>query len=252
MNKKCSLLAALLVSPALAQDNPVERVEDLTLQWTRLEQQRELLQANWRADQPILEQQLALLEREAGELDDFLAEYREEQDEVEARRLELLEQQTRLEREQGTLEQALRTSAIRLQTLQPQLPPPLRDAWAEELPRFDDPLATASEKLQLVLELLGQLDDFQQRLTLDDTVMTLDDGQQYFVQQVYVGLSHGWYVTADQRIAAAGTATPTGWQWSPSPDATRIAQIIGILERRLNPELVSIPLDIGQAGSAVD
>jgi len=239
-----TLGSMLIASMASGADDPVEEIHDLTLQWTGLEHQKDLLQANWRTDKPILEQQLSLLEREIRELSDFLEATAQEQDEVVQRRLELLELQTQLEREQAALEEGLEVSAIALHTLHPQLPQPLLEAWEQELPRLNSPLLTPSEKLQLVVELLGQLDDFEQKITLHETVMVLADGQEYLVQQVYLGLSHGWYVTADGLFAAAGMATPDGWQWTPATDGTRIAQIVGILERRMNPELVSIPLQL--------
>jgi hypothetical protein len=177
-------------------------------------------------------------------LNRLLKESAQEQDEVEQRRLELLAQQTRLEQGQAALERSLRQAAIRLKKLHNQLPPPLREGWDEELPRLEKPLLTGSEKLQLVLNLLNQLDDFQQKVTLHETVMILADGQEYLVKQVYLGLSHGWYVTADQSHAAAGMANPDGWKWTPVTNGERIAQIIAILERRMNPELITIPLQL--------
>ena len=53
--------------------------------------------------------------------------------------------------------------------------------------------------------------------------MTLSDGQEHVVKQVYLGLSHGWYVTADQSFAAAGKPGPDGWLWTPVTDAAPIA-----------------------------
>jgi hypothetical protein len=120
----------------------------------------------------------------------------------------------------------------------------LFDAWEQDLPRLDDVLLTASEKLQVVLELLGELDDFQQKITVHETVMTLGDGQEYLVKQVYLGLSHGWYVTADQQYAAAGSATIDGWQWTAVDEGSAISRIAAILERRENPVLVSIPVQL--------
>ena len=200
------LLGSLLIPViSFAADDPVEDIHQLTLQWTRLEHQKDLLRKNWRRDEPVLEQQLSLLERETRKLNQFLKESAQEQDEVEQRRLELLEQQTRLEQEQA---------AIRLKALHVQLPPPLLEGWEEELPRLENPLLTSSEKLQLVLNLLSQLDDFQQKVTLHETVMTLADGQEYLVKQVFLGLSHGWYVTADQSHAATGMPNPDGWLWT--------------------------------------
>jgi hypothetical protein len=247
MLQRLTLHAVLLGSLCIpmnsfATDDPIEDIHQLTLQWTGLEHQKDLLKKNWRRDKPVLEQQLSLLDRETRELNRFLKE--SAQDEVEQRRLELLEQQTRLEQEQAALERSLRQAAIRLKVLHVQLPPPLVEGWNEELPRLEDSLATNSERLQLVLNLLGQLEDFQQKVTLHETVMTLADGQEYLLKQVFLGLSHGWYVTADQSRAAAGMADPDGWQWTPVRDGEGIARIIAILERRMNPELITIPLQL--------
>lgn len=248
-----AVLLAIFLIPVIsfASDDPVKDIHQLTMQWTGLEHQIDLLRKNWRRDKPVLEQQLSLLEREARELNRLLKESAQEQDEVEQRRLELLEQQTRLEQGQAALERSLRQAAIRLKTLHVQLPPPLREGWGEELPRLEEPLLTSSEKLQLLLKLLNQLDDFQQKVTLHETVMTLADGQEYLVKQVFLGLSHGWYVTADQSHTAAGMANPDGWKWTPVTNGERIAQIIAILERRMNPELITIPLQLN-AGAKGD
>ena len=230
-------------------EDVVREIDSLTLQWTDLEHQRDLLEANWRTDQPVLEQQLLLLERETRALDDFLEASAREQDEVEQRRLELLEQQTRFEQEQAALERSLIRAVPMLRYLRSRLPPPLFDAWADELPRLDSPLLTATEKLQLVVELLGQLDDFEQKITLHEAIMSMPDGRDYIVQQVYLGLSHGWYVTADGRFAAAGMAGSEGWLWTPMNDGRPITEIVDILERRSDPALVSVPLKLSTAAA---
>jgi hypothetical protein len=238
------VLGSCVLSSITAADDPVRDVHALTVQWTGLERQKDVLEANWRTEKPILEQQLALLEREARALTDLLEESAEQQDEVEQRRLELLERQTRLEQEQADVERSLVQASSRLRTLHRQLPPPLFEAWAEGLPRLDDPLLTSSEKLQLAVDLLGQLEDFHGKVTLHETVVPLADGQAFAVKQIYLGLSHGWYVTADQRYAAAGIAHADGWRWTATDDAAAVARIVGILKRRLNPELVAIPLSL--------
>lgn len=248
----CALLGAAPALDAHAQPDSLRAIDELASRWTGLEHQKDLLEADWRMQKPVLEQQLSLLEREAAELNALLATSERQQDEVEQRRLELLEEQTRLEQEQDALERSLARSALALRSLHPALPPPLLEAWNDALPRLDDPLRTATEKLQLVLELLTQLDDFDRKVTLHETVLTLGDGRDYAVKQVYLGLSHGWYVTADRRLAGAGRADPSGWRWTPVADGEPVGRIVDILERRADPALVSIPLELHAPAAGAD
>jgi len=243
------VLASLGIPQGFAADDPVSETHQLTLQWTRLEHQKDTLQSNWRNDRPVLEQQLMLLERETRDLGTLLEASEQQQGEVEQKRLELLQEQTLLEQDQAQLERALLQATIALHGMHPQLPPPLKSALDAELPGLDDPLATTSEKLQLLLDLLGKLDDFGQKISLHESVMTLADGQDYLVRQVYLGLSHGWYVTADQRLAASGLASPDGWLWEPVSNGQTITEIIAILERRASPALVTIPLRLAAYGA---
>lgn len=238
------LLAVLAVPLPVPAQDAVREIDELTLRWTQLEQQKDTLLADWRTGRPVLEQQLSLLERETRELTELVEASAREQDEVEQRRLEVLDEQTRLEQEQAAMERALAQTAIVLRSLHPQLPPPLVEAWETELPRFDDPLLTTTEKLQLTTELLQQLDDFDQRVTLNETVMRLEDGNNHLVKQIYLGVSHGWYATEDGRFAAAGRAGPDGWRWTPMTDGQAVLDAVGILERRLEPVLVSIPISL--------
>jgi hypothetical protein len=243
-----ALLLAALAPPSNAQEaaDPVQEIDALTQQWTSVERQKDELRAGWRTQRPVLEQQLSLLEREIAELNAFLETTAQQQDEVEQRRLELLTEQTKLEEEAAALEASLATASLALHSLHGGLPPPLAQAWDEELPRLDNPLETATQRFRKLIELLGQLDDFDAKITLNEAVMTLGDGSERVVKQVYLGLSHGWYVTADRRFAAAGMAGPDGWVWEPVTDAEPIANIIGILEQRSTPAFVSIPLELNE------
>ena len=231
----------------LAQDDPTAEVEALTLQWTALERQRDALESGWRDEQPVLEQQLSLLERERRELSDFLEQTENAQDEVEERRIELLERQSMLEQQQSSLERELQSAVVQVQTLYGQLPPPMAAAWDEHLSELKADFLTTSERLQVLLEMLGHLDDFDRRLSLYEEVMALPDGQEHLVREVYLGLGYGWYVSTDGSYAGAGRAAPAGWQWQTSDEAEAIGRVMAILERRQNPELTALPVALGDA-----
>jgi len=239
------VLLAALALPSSAQDtNPVTEIDTLTQQWTALEHQKDALRADWRTQKPVLEQQLRLIERETAELTALLETTAAQRDEVEQRRLELLTEQTELEEEAAALDASLAQASVILHSLQRDLPPPLSEAWVDELARLDNNVATSTERFRKLIELLGQLEDFEAKITLNEAVMTLSDGQEHVVKQVYLGLSHGWYVTADQSFAAAGKPGPDGWLWTPVTDAEPITNIVGILEQRLDPDFVSIALEL--------
>jgi len=242
------LLLAAFALPSGAQEaaDPIQEIDALTQQWTNLEHQKDLLRADWRTQKPVLEQQLSLLTREIAELNTLLEATAQQQGEVEQLRLTLLEEQTQLEEESAALEAALARASLEMHSLSGDLPPPLTEAWTEELARLDNPLETVTPRFQKLLELLRQLDDFDAKVTLNEVVMTLGDGREHVVKQVYLGLSHGWYVTADERFAAAGLAGPDGWVWTPVTDAAPIVQIVGILEQRVDPDFVSIAFELNE------
>jgi hypothetical protein len=243
-----TLLLAAFAPSISAQEaaDPIQEVDALAQQWTSLEHQKDELRAEWRTQKPILEQQLLLLTRETTELNTLLEATAQQQGEVEQRRLEMTEEQTRLEEDSVALEASLAQASLDLHSLQRDLPPPLAEAWAEELARLDNPLDTVTERFQKLLQLLGQLDDFDAKVTLNEEVMTLGDGRDHVVKQVYLGLSHGWYVTADRQFAAAGGPGADGWSWTPVTDGAPIAQIVGILEQSLDPDFVSIALELDE------
>jgi chromosome segregation ATPase len=242
-----SLFVAACCGVCLAQDDPTEDVQSLALQWTSLERQRNLLESNWRAEQPVLEQQLALLERERAELSAFLEQTETAQDEVEERRLELLERQSELERQQASLELELEAAIIQVQSLHRQLPPPLTAGWDVRMAELRAEFLTTSERLQVLLEMLGDLDDFDRRISLHEETMMLADGQEHLVNEVYLGLAQGWYVSANGSFAGIGSPGANGWEWRTTDEPEAIERVIAILERRRNVELVALPVELGGA-----
>jgi flagellar motility protein MotE (MotC chaperone) len=244
MRACAALLAMACCTPSPAQDDPTEDVQSLALQWTGLERQRNVLESNWRSEQPVLEQQLALLERERIELSDFLEQTATAQDEVEERRLELLERQSELEQQQASLERVLEAAVLRVQGLYRQLPPPMASAWDERIPQLQAEFLTTSERLQVLLEMLGDLDDFDRRLSLHEETMTLGDGEEHLVNEIYLGLAQGWYVSANGSYAGIGRPGANGWEWQASDEAEAVDRVIAILERRRNVELVALPVEL--------
>jgi hypothetical protein len=91
------------------------------------------------------------------------------------------------------------------------------------------------------------LADFEQKVTVNETVMKLADGEDRLVKQIYLGTGQGWYVSTDLRYAAIGAPTVDGWRWTETGEGAAINRVLAILERKQSPELVSVPARLASA-----
>lgn len=253
----CSILSLLLLSLQCTGSNAepavTAQLDSLMTQWLSLEQQRSQIQAHWRQKHISLQQQLDLLTREAESLQEILADNSQQHDAVNQQRLALLEQQTSLETNQDQVTQTLVQASAAIHQIAVQLPPPLADQWQPKLAQLDRPQANNSDKLAIVLELLSQLTNFQDRVVLHQTTMTFAEQQTHQVAQIYLGIARGWYVSSDGQFAGYGQASATGWQWQtqdeiPELDAQQLQDLVAMLQDPTRAELISLPVRLQSGG----
>tara|TARA_A100000171_G_scaffold40261_1_gene40447 strand:- start:14279 stop:15100 length:822 start_codon:yes stop_codon:yes gene_type:complete len=243
-----ALLSGWLLTAEAGAQTPAE-IDQLTHQWLATERQISRLEADWLAQQPILEQRIDLLQAERDQLQDILAASDASQDDVDDRREALLAQQDELEAEQQELAQALDGLVARLGSIQPLLPDPVRAGWENEQAMLSaDP--ETSEQLQVALAQLSRLADFNTRISVQEAPMTVPDGSQVMVKQLYLGAGTAWFVSADGAYAGYGQPGIGGWQWSfdESVSATAIAEAIAIYERQQQAAFVRLPVILQSAG----
>lgn len=239
----CLWLLLGRATPVLAAD--VDSIDNLVRQWMSLEQQAAALESDWRQQQPVLQQRIALLQAEKAQLAQVLKDNQNVHSEVEARRAELLAEQTGMEAGQRQVVERLRQVRQRLQALAGQLPPPLLSAWNEEQATLNED-ATASEQLQVALAQLSKLMEFDNRVTVHETTLPDPEGRRVLVKQLYLGVGAAWFVSGDGSYAGTGGPTPDGWQWrfDEDIDGSRIAEAIAIYEKQHDAELVQMPLHL--------
>ncbi|MEM9207933.1 MAG: DUF3450 family protein [Pseudomonadota bacterium] len=244
-------LLLLCATPVRAQDGgPWRGLDDVVRQWNALEQQRSAVDTRWRERKPLLELQLELLGRERQSLTEFIDTRRQASGEVDQRRLELAARQETLEQNQAMLEVALGDAELTVQSLMPRLPPPLQDAWEEQLAVLTaNPDVTVSERLQTLVSMLTAAEEFDRRLTVHRTTMTDTDGNTLEVRQLYLGLSQGWYTSADGSSTGVGHAGRDGWAWIKADDLDSVS-LIAAFEMIENPALaapVTLPVQLKEA-----
>lgn len=228
-------------APALGAD--VRGTDALVQQWLGLEQQAAALESDWRRQQPVLQQRITLLQAEKTQLDRVLKDNQNNHSEVEARRAELLAEQTAMETGQQQVARQLQQIRQRLQALARQLPPPLLEAWNNEQAVLNED-STPSEQLQVALAQLSKLMEFDNRVTVHEMTLPDPEGRHVLVKQLYLGAGVAWFVSGDGSYAGTGRPTPDGWQWrfDEDIDSDRIAEAIAIYEKRHEAELIQMPL----------
>ena len=242
-----TFLTGILPAAASAEETDRETAEALVSRWLAVEQQRSAIRSNWAERQSLGRSQLSLLEKEEATLRRFLTEANSAEAESDARRAELLAEQSRLEEESAALEEALPFLSDRMETLQRRLPPPLALLWEDSMPDLLDTDAGNSQRLAALLKILRQSVDWQQRIPVHRTLMAIQ-GREVLVDQVYLGLAHGWYVSLDGALAGRGYATRDEWVWEEPVDtgSTLGGDLLRLIEKNKAPDgrLVALPMSI--------
>ncbi len=240
----CTLLYCVPSSRAQSEGHDsVGAVDSLMHRWVQLEQQSNAIESNWREQKPVLEQRLVLLDKERAALTKTLEQTKTTRNDVEQKRLELVEQQTSLERDQEQVHRTLEAVVADLEDMSRRLPPPVQNAWKDGLPKLRDGSLDDGKRLQTVVDMLTALDDFRRKLSVSQAIVNAEDGR-YLVRQAYLGLARGWYVNADGTRAAHGFATHEGWVWKKSEDGVTIARLIDIAQARRSADLLSVPVEL--------
>ncbi|MEC4727655.1 DUF3450 domain-containing protein [Shewanella sp. D64] len=259
-----SLALLLLSIQGVSAQGVVAEADDLVAKWLNLEQQSNALSSHWIMSKPVLEQRVELLKREELQLKNLLSADHSATTQVEAKRSELLALQNNMESDQATLSQWVNVELSQVQGIIEQLPPPLAKSWraaikekhiniqssdsvsVEPAKSKVNSIDTTSSKLELLLSLYLQLNEFEQRVSSYETQIETLDGEVRLVKQLYLGISRGWYVTLDSQSVAEGVSTVTGWRWqvneSLTPDTIETALMMIAHKKEAN--FIELPFSL--------
>ncbi len=244
-----ALFSFFVANNVLAASNKVEQTDNLIQKWLAIEQQRNAMINDWHQQEPLLKQRLVLLKQEQAQLERNLNSASVNDSEVEKKRAQLLKSQNNMESGQALLEKSLVDYFQVIAEIQPQLPPPLFNAWQKKLAAAEFTSADITQKLNTLLELLEQLNDFEQRISHAETALMLPTEQgekEIMVQQLYIGLAQAWYVSLDGTIVGRGIPEKSGWRWQPdnSVDGEVVLNAITMIERRSEAQFLQLPISL--------
>lgn len=257
----CIIIALIIITlltskGALAAPSKVEKTDSLIQKWLAIEQQRNAMINDWHQQEPLLKQRLVLLKQEQVQLEKNLASSDDTDSEVEKKRSQLLESQNNMESGQALLEKSLIDYFQVIAQIQPQLPPPLFNTWQSKLSASEFSSADTTKKLNTLLELLEQLNDFEQRISHAQTALILptpEGEKEIMVQQLYIGLAQAWYVSLDGRLVGRGTPEASGWRWQAdnSVSGETVLSAIAMVERRSEAQFLQLPISLTSTETVV-
>jgi len=246
---KITLIALFFTNSAIAQNNVVEKTDNLIKQWLSVEQQRNDIINDWHQQKPLLEQRLTLLTQEQEQLEQDMITASINDTDVEKKRAELLTSQNEMEAAEGQLESSLVKYYQFISELQGKLPPPIQKIWRSKLSEVELQQADTTQRLNTLLELLEQLHDYQNRISHVQSALVLateSGDKEMMVHQVYLGLSQAWYVSLDGNLVGRGQPTKHGWQWisDETVSAKILFKTIAMMERETEAKFVQLPISL--------
>jgi hypothetical protein len=235
----------LLYQGSAVSNDTVLTYQSLVGNWLALEKQTSDLKNDWRQTKPILQQRIKLLAAEKKVLTKKLNEKVSQKSTVENKREQLILQQNEAESEQQSIALWLDNQWQKIQNTGTQVAPPLFKSWQQQMSAYSDDLP-ASERLSLVLLLWKKKKQFDQKVTLVQSVVTTNKGKEILVEQLYLGSGLGWYVSADGTEYALGKSTATGWQWhNPDVDISeQVKQSIAMYRLDNSAGFIQFPVDM--------
>lgn len=237
------LITTLLASNHASAQSRSDRVQAMMQQWLTIEQQADQVQRDWQQQQLTLEQRLQLLKVEKTSIKKHLSKHSNRRSEAQEARTDLAQKQNKLEQNQKHMTLALQLTKVTINALVSQLPEPLAQHWGKTL---SQPLAkkSNSEELDRYLSLLKAMDEFNQKITRHQSLMTINE-QQVLVDQIYLGLSQGWYLSRDGQHAGIGRSTVQGWHWQVKNKlAPTLQDITAVLKQPEKSRLLPIEINL--------
>lgn len=229
--------------------NRVEAGRTALSAWIGIQQNIAREKRDWAVGREMLINSVGVYQRQIDSLQKRIAEAAESIGKADAKKVELVEENDRLDAALHSLRDVIDSLEARTKQLLPSLPDPIRErvkVFSQAIPA--DPAETKlalTLRFQNVIGLLNEVNKFSREITVASEVRQLGNGANAEVTAIYVGIGQGYYVTAKDDAAGVGIATPEGWVWTPANDAApQIRLAVQILSNERAAEFVELPVRI--------
>lgn len=202
-------------------------------QWVEVESTLSRERLAWEDKKQLLENLVAVAEAEIAMLKDQMEEAKSATDKADARRAELVRERDENAELSDTVKTFLDTFEIKLKTLFPRLPKPLRTKLEPMMARLPNGLHETSggiaSRMQAIVGMVSEIQQFDKAVTTGEELLEWPDGETREIYTIHFGLGVSYYMTSDRKDGGVGKPTEQGWQWESKPElAAQVEKAIAL------------------------
>lgn len=246
---KAFLLSIFFAASATHAADPVGDTRNTLEEWVETRQIISEERADWKVEQSILEDTVALLSGEIERLDNALEDLETSATAADEERSKLNERKERLSAASSVVETIIGDLEAQMKAIVKTLPEPLVEKIKPLIRRLpEDPADTSlsvGERVQNVVGILSQADKFNTTVTQTSESREIDDGKTVEVRTLYWGLAAAYYVDSSGQYAGYGNPTADGWEWPRLDNAGEtIKRLIDVYEGSEEIQFIQVPASI--------
>ncbi|HKK18275.1 MAG TPA: DUF3450 family protein [Opitutales bacterium] len=233
----------------LSAQAKIEATKDTLQEWVETRQIISKEKADWKVEQSIFTDTVALLGSELERLNTELQEMEASATAADEERAKLSEEKEKLSAASSVVEAHIGDLETQMKAVIKTLPEPLVETIKPLIRRLpEDPSDTSmalGERVQNIVGILSQADKFNSTITQTSESREIDEGKTVEVRTLYWGLASAYYVDASGEYAGVGYPTAEGWEWPRVDDAGgAIKRLIDVYEGSEGIQFVTVPATI--------
>jgi hypothetical protein len=246
--KRNLVLLALAVAVAARAETQLNEARTTLEKWVETRQMTSKARADWQADKETLEQTVALFGRELKSVEEQMGKVSTNNVQVDKERVEAEALKKSVGESLARAREFAAEMEPKLVRLVPQLPLPLQEILKpllNKLPTDANTKMGAAERIQVIVGILGEMDKFNNAVSLFSEKRKNPQGEEVAVETVYVGLGAAYFVNDAGSFAGVGTPGVNGWQWTTKAEiAAAVRDVIHIYRNEHPARFVALPVTV--------
>ncbi|AQQ70564.1 hypothetical protein SMSP2_00916 [Limihaloglobus sulfuriphilus] len=237
------------VAAAEDRDAQIDNAQALIEQWVETERIISSEKRDFELSKEMLAERIKLVEQEIESFKEKISDSKKSIAEADKKRDKMIKENDRLKDATDSLNGVLSTLESRTLELLKRVPGPISEhvkPLSQRVPANpDETELSVSERFQNIVGILNEVNKFNSEITLSTEIRTMPYGNSVEVTALYLGISHGYYASANGVVAGMGTASELRWEWIPDNDiAVEVLELIAILNNEKVASFVQVPMEI--------